>query len=119
MIGMVNGGPMGRGVSRGDSAMLIALGAVLVFILVLFAILAVAKVLMDLVLLLLIATICGAIAESVLDYHPGGIGTTAGVGLIGAIVGWLLAKLVHLPTLVTIGHIPILWTVIGSVLLVG
>jgi len=99
--------------------MLIAIVAILAFILALFAILAVAKVLMGLVLLLLIATLCGAIAESVLDYHPGGIGATAGVGLIGAVIGLVLAKILHLPTWPHFANVPILWTVIGSVLLVG
>jgi uncharacterized membrane protein YeaQ/YmgE (transglycosylase-associated protein family) len=99
--------------------MLIALVAILAVLLVFFMVLKVVAVLVGLVWLLLIATICGAIAESALHYREGGIGTTAGVGLVGALVGWLIAKVLHVWMGPSIAHLPIIWTVIGSFVLVG
>jgi uncharacterized membrane protein YeaQ/YmgE (transglycosylase-associated protein family) len=99
--------------------MLIALGAILAFLLVLFLVLKVVSVLSGLVFLLLIATVCGAVAESVLHYRQGGVLATTGVGLVGAVVGSLLAHILHLPTHPEIAHLPILWTVAGSFALVG
>ncbi len=99
--------------------MLIALGAILAFLLVLFLVLKVVGFLLGLVWLLLIATVCGAIAERVLHYRQGGVLATTGVGLVGALIGTLLAHILHLPTQPAIAHLPILWTVAGSFALVG
>jgi uncharacterized membrane protein YeaQ/YmgE (transglycosylase-associated protein family) len=99
--------------------MLIALVAILAFLLVLFMVLKVVAALVGLVWLLLIATLCGAIAESLLHYREGGIAATTGVGLIGAVIGVVIAKVLHFPTLVSIGHLPVLWTVVGSIVLVS
>jgi uncharacterized membrane protein YeaQ/YmgE (transglycosylase-associated protein family) len=99
--------------------MMIAAVAILAFILALFLILKVVSVLVGLVWLLLIATLCGWIAESLLHYREGGIGTTAGVGLLGAVIGWVLAKVLHLPLAPHIAGLPILWTLVGSVALVA
>src|SRR5690348_9008490 len=101
-----------------SGAMLIALVAILAFLLVVFLVLKVVGVLIGLIWLLLIATLCGAIAESLLHYRQGGILATTGVGLVGAVVGWLIAKVLHFPSLLTIAHLPILWTVVGSLALV-
>jgi len=100
-------------------AMLIALVAILLFLLVFFMIAKVVAFLIGLVFLLLVAAICGAIAEKVLHYDGGGIGTTVGVGLTGAIVGWLLAKILHLPLALHIAGLPVLWTIVGSMIMVS
>ena len=99
--------------------MLIALAAILAFLLVFFLVVKVVAFFTGLVFLLLVALVCGWIAESALHYKKGGIGTTVGVGLLGAVVGWLLAKLLHLPTMVAVAHLPVLWTIVGSMALVG
>jgi uncharacterized membrane protein YeaQ/YmgE (transglycosylase-associated protein family) len=99
--------------------MLIALVAILGFLLLVFFIAATTKFLIGLVFLLLVATVCGAIAEHMLHYDGDGIATTAGVGLIGSLLGWLIAKLLHLPMLVHIAGLPVVWTVIGSMVLVA
>jgi uncharacterized membrane protein YeaQ/YmgE (transglycosylase-associated protein family) len=99
--------------------MLIALIAILAFLLAVFAITKVVGFLIGLVFLLLVATLCGAIAEHMLHYDGGGIATTAGVGLVGSVVGWLIASLFHFPMLVHIAGLPIVWTVIGSLVLVA
>ncbi|MHB8577973.1 MAG: hypothetical protein ACYDCQ_21895 [Dehalococcoidia bacterium] len=99
--------------------MLIALVAILAFLLAIFVILKVFALLIGLVWFLLIATLCGAIAESVMHYRSGGIGTTAGVGLLGALVGLVFAKILGLPMWPHFAGIPILWTIVGSIGLVG
>ncbi len=99
--------------------MLIALIAILAFLLAVFAITKVVGFLIGLVFLLLVATLCGAIAEHMLHYEGNGIAATAGVGLVGSVVGWLIASLFHFPMLVHIAGLPIVWTVIGSLVLVA
>jgi uncharacterized membrane protein YeaQ/YmgE (transglycosylase-associated protein family) len=99
--------------------MLIVAVAILAFLLALFLILKVVGFLVGLVWLLLIATLCGWIAERLLHYREGGIGTTAGIGLVGAVIGWVLAKVLHLPMAPHIAGLPILWTVVGSLVLVA
>ncbi|HZU75599.1 MAG TPA: hypothetical protein VFA70_02475 [Dehalococcoidia bacterium] len=99
--------------------MVLALAAILAVLLVFFLVLKVVGVLIGLVWLLLVATLCGAIGESVVHYKQGGIGTTVGVGLVGALVGWLIAHLFHLWMGPTVAHLPLIWTVVGSIALVG
>ena len=99
--------------------MLIALAAILAFLLVFFLVAKVVAFFTGLVFLLLVALMCGWIAEKALHYKRGGLGSTIGVGLLGAVIGWLIAKLVHLPTAPTIAHLPVLWTIVGSIALVG
>ncbi|HLZ69488.1 MAG TPA: hypothetical protein VKV26_06190 [Dehalococcoidia bacterium] len=99
--------------------MLIALIAILAFLLAVFAITKVVAFLIGLVFLLLVATLCGAIAEHMLHYDSDGILTTVGVGLVGSVIGWLIARVLHLPTWPHIASLPIVWTVVGSLVLVA
>jgi uncharacterized membrane protein YeaQ/YmgE (transglycosylase-associated protein family) len=99
--------------------MLLALALILAVILVLFLALKVVGVLVGLIFLLLVATLCGAIARSLLHYNQGGIGATAGIGLVGALVGWLIADVFHLWRGPHVAGLPIIWTVVGSIVLVG
>jgi len=99
--------------------MLIALAAILVFLLAIFLIMKVVAFLVGLVFLLLVAVVCGAIAEHLLHYESGGIVRTTGVGLIGSLVGVIIAKVFHLPTWPHLAGLPILWTVVGSLVLVA
>jgi uncharacterized membrane protein YeaQ/YmgE (transglycosylase-associated protein family) len=98
--------------------MLIALVAVLAFLLVFLLIAKVVAVVVGLVWLLLVALLCGAIAERILHYKEGGIASTIGVGLIGSVIGWLIAKILHLPTWPHIASLPVVWTIVGSLILV-
>ena len=100
--------------------MVLALVAILAVLLVFFLVLKVVAVLTGLVWLLLVAALCGAIAEHTLHYKEGGIGTTVVVGLVGALLGWLFASIFHLPTGPHLGTpLPVLWTIVGSFALVG
>ena len=73
-------------------------------------------------LLLLVAAICGAIGQSLAGYSVGGCLTSIIVGFIGAFLGSWIARSIGLPEplAVNIGgqSFPVLWSVIGSALLV-
>jgi uncharacterized membrane protein YeaQ/YmgE (transglycosylase-associated protein family) len=79
--------------------------------------------LLELLILLLVAGICGAIGKAIVGYWPGGFIVSIAVGFIGALVGTWLARLAGLPELfaVRIGGsvFPIIWSILGSALFVG
>ncbi len=78
---------------------------------------------LNFLLLLLIAAICGSIGQSLVGYSVGGCLTSAVVGFIGAWLGSWVAHSLGLPEplIVNVGSkaFPVLWSIIGSVLLVG
>jgi uncharacterized membrane protein YeaQ/YmgE (transglycosylase-associated protein family) len=73
--------------------------------------------------LLLIAAICGAIAQALVGYSTGGCLISAVVGIIGALIGYWLARQLNLPLLLTINiqgqPFPIVWSIIGSSIFVA
>jgi uncharacterized membrane protein YeaQ/YmgE (transglycosylase-associated protein family) len=74
-------------------------------------------------LLLLVAAICGGIAQSLAGYSRGGCLTSIALGFIGALLGtWISGKL-DLPELLTVEFgdqpFPILWSIIGAALFVS
>jgi uncharacterized membrane protein YeaQ/YmgE (transglycosylase-associated protein family) len=79
--------------------------------------------LLDLLLLLLIAGICGSLGQAIAGYSRGGCLVSIALGFIGALVGMWLARLLGLPELipVVIGgtSFPIIWSIIGSALFVA
>ena len=78
---------------------------------------------LNFLLLLLVAAICGSIGQSLVGYSVGGCITSTVVGFIGALLGtWLAGQLgLPEPLRVTIGSetFPVLWSIIGSALFVG
>ncbi len=80
--------------------------------------------LLELVVLLLIAGICGAVGKAIVGWFPGGFVASIGVGFVGALVGTWLARVLGLPELFAIriggGYtFPIIWSIAGSALFVG
>jgi len=79
--------------------------------------------LLDLLLLLLIAGICGSLGQAIAGYSRGGCLVSIALGFIGALIGMWLARLLGLPELipVVIGgtSFPIIWSIIGSALFVA
>ncbi len=71
--------------------------------------------------LLFVAAICGAIGQALAGYSLGGCLVSAAVGFFGALLGVWLARLLHLPEVlaVQIGgeNFPIVWSIVGSTLL--
>lgn len=76
--------------------------------------------LLELLILLLVAAICGSIGQSLAGYTAGGLLTSIVVGFIGAYLGTLIARNVGLPELfaLQIGGqaFPIVWSIIGATL---
>jgi len=80
--------------------------------------------LVDLLILLLIAGICGALGKAIAGYSHGGCLVSIVLGFIGALLGVWLARMLGLPELfpVTVGEgttFPIIWSIIGAALFVA
>jgi uncharacterized membrane protein YeaQ/YmgE (transglycosylase-associated protein family) len=79
--------------------------------------------LVDFLILAVVAAVCGMIGESLVGYSVGGCLTAAVIGYIGAFVGLWVARQFGLPEIFTVSlggsSIPILWSIIGSALLVA
>lgn len=79
--------------------------------------------LLELIVLLIIAGIAGAIAEALVGFSPGGFLVSIIIGVIGAFIGTRLAQQLHLSPILTItinNHpFPIVWAIIGSLVLVA
>ena len=75
---------------------------------------------MGLLVLLIIAAVCGGIGQSLAGYDLGGCLVSIVVGFIGAWIGLWLAGKLGLPELFTINiegkPFPIIWAIIGSAL---
>jgi len=76
-----------------------------------------------LILLLVVAGLCGAIGRSLGGGTRGGVLVSIAVGFIGALLGTFMAGRFRLPELLTVsvdGHgFPILWSIIGAALFVA
>lgn len=79
--------------------------------------------LVSLLILLLIAGICGSIGQAIAGYSRGGCLVAIALGFIGALLGMWIARAVGLPELfaVDIGgkSFPIIWSIIGSAIFVA
>lgn len=79
--------------------------------------------LIELLILLLIAGICGSIGQAIAGYTRGGCLVSIVVGFIGALLGSWISVQMGLPEYfnVNIGgnNFPILWSIIGSVIFVA
>lgn len=79
--------------------------------------------LFDLIVLLIVAGICGALGQAITGYSRGGCLVSIALGFVGALLGMWLAWMMHLPELfsVNIGttNFPIVWSIIGSALFVA
>ena len=79
--------------------------------------------LLQLLLLLLIAGICGSLGQAIAGYSRGGCLVSIALGFIGALLGLWIARLLGLPELVPVviggTSFPIIWSIIGSALFVA
>lgn len=77
--------------------------------------------LLDLLLLLVIAGICGALGQAIAGTDRGGCLVSIVLGFVGAIIGMWISRALGLPELLNIslgeGHeFPIIWSIIGAAL---
>jgi uncharacterized membrane protein YeaQ/YmgE (transglycosylase-associated protein family) len=79
--------------------------------------------LLDFVILLLIAAVCGAVGQALAGYSVGGCITSILVGFVGAVIGTWIAGALGLPEFFAINvggrTFPIVWSVLGSALFVA
>jgi uncharacterized membrane protein YeaQ/YmgE (transglycosylase-associated protein family) len=79
--------------------------------------------LLDFIILLIIAGICGALGQAIGGYSRGGCLVSIALGFIGAIMGVWIARALGLPELlpITVGstNFPIIWSIIGSAIFVA
>jgi len=77
----------------------------------------------QLIVLLIIAGICGSIGRAIVGYSHGGCLVSIALGFIGALLGLWLKKLLGLPELFAVPiageHFPIIWSIIGSAIFVA
>ena len=78
---------------------------------------------LDLIVLLLIAGLCGALGQAITGFSRGGCLVSIALGFVGAVLGMWLARQLGLPELfaIQIGttSFPIIWSIIGSALFVA
>jgi uncharacterized membrane protein YeaQ/YmgE (transglycosylase-associated protein family) len=78
---------------------------------------------LDIIVLLIIAGICGALGQAITGYSRGGCLVSIALGFIGAVLGMWLSRQLNLPEIfaLRIGttSFPIVWSIIGSALFVA
>ena len=78
---------------------------------------------LDLIILLVVAAICGSLGMAISGYSRGGCLVAIALGFIGALIGAWLARTLSLPELFTLDlggmQFPIVWSIIGSALFVA
>lgn len=78
---------------------------------------------LDVIVLLLIAGVCGALGQAISGFSRGGCLVSIALGFIGAVLGMWLARQMGLPELFSIQigttSFPIVWSIIGSALFVA
>jgi uncharacterized membrane protein YeaQ/YmgE (transglycosylase-associated protein family) len=79
--------------------------------------------LLDVIVLLIIAGLCGALGQAITGYSRGGCLVSIALGFVGAVLGMWLARQLGLPELFSIRigttNFPIIWSIIGSALFVA
>jgi uncharacterized membrane protein YeaQ/YmgE (transglycosylase-associated protein family) len=79
--------------------------------------------LLDLLILLLVAGICGSLGQAIAGYSRGGCLVSIALGFVGALLGMWLARMMGLPELIPVNiggtSFPIVWSIIGSALFVA
>lgn len=79
--------------------------------------------LLDFLILLIVAGLCGAVGQAIVGYSRGGCLASIALGFIGSLLGPYLARALGLPELfvVQIGgsNLPIVWSIIGAALFVA
>jgi uncharacterized membrane protein YeaQ/YmgE (transglycosylase-associated protein family) len=79
--------------------------------------------LVDFLILLLVAGVCGAIGQAITGFSRGGCLVSIAVGFIGAVIGVWLSRLLGLPELFVLNiggtGFPIVWSILGGALFVA
>lgn len=75
----------------------------------------------EFLVLLLVAAICGGVAQAIVGFNRRGCLVSAGMGFLGALIGTWLARALGLPEIfmINLGGVafPIVWSIIGAIVL--
>jgi uncharacterized membrane protein YeaQ/YmgE (transglycosylase-associated protein family) len=75
---------------------------------------------LEFLILLLIAGVCGAVAQAIAGFTRGGFLVAIAIGFIGALLGMWLQRVTGLPEVFMIdingNQFPVIWSIIGGVL---
>jgi uncharacterized membrane protein YeaQ/YmgE (transglycosylase-associated protein family) len=78
---------------------------------------------LDWVILLVVAGVCGALGQAIVGYSRGGCLVSVALGFIGALLGTWIARALNFPLLfqLEIGDqpFPVVWAIIGAALFVA
>jgi uncharacterized membrane protein YeaQ/YmgE (transglycosylase-associated protein family) len=79
--------------------------------------------LIQFLVLLLIAGVCGALGQAIVGYSRGGCLVSIALGFIGALLGRYIAAALNLPEIFAIPvagmNFPIIWSIIGATVFVA
>lgn len=79
--------------------------------------------LFDLLILLLVAGVCGSLGQAIGGFSRGGCLVSIALGFIGALIGLWVARNLGLPELFSVDvggtKFPIIWSIVGSALFVA
>lgn len=79
--------------------------------------------LFDLIVLLIVAGICGALGQAITGFTRGGCLVSIALGFVGAVLGVWISRRLALPELIPLQigttTFPIVWSIIGSALFVA
>jgi uncharacterized membrane protein YeaQ/YmgE (transglycosylase-associated protein family) len=78
---------------------------------------------LEILVLLVVAAVCGAIGQAITGYSGGGLIVSIALGFIGALIGLWIARALALPEIlmVKVGDVnfPVVWSIIGAALFVA
>jgi uncharacterized membrane protein YeaQ/YmgE (transglycosylase-associated protein family) len=77
----------------------------------------------EFLVLLIVAGVCGALAQAIVGYSHGGCLVSIALGFIGALFGTWLARIMGLPELFALQvgdhSFPVIWSIVGAALFVA
>lgn len=78
---------------------------------------------LEFLVMLLVAGICGSLAQAIVGYSRGGCLVSIALGFIGALLGSWMARALKLPELLNLQFgeqpFPVVWSIIGAALFVA
>ena len=73
----------------------------------------------SIVVTIIIAGLCGALAQLLVGYTRGGLLASILVGFVGALLGSYLASLLGIPPILPVFGVDVVWTIIGAAIFVA
>ncbi len=75
--------------------------------------------LLGFLILLIVAALCGSIGAGLAGFTNKGCLTSIILGLIGALIGTWLSRILHIPDFLYLQGIPVFWSIAGAAVFVA